>query len=354
MHATAPTATAKMGRPEIFDALKQQSFLRLIGVGFSTRRAAKVIGVSPSTVREKVRTNSAFACGYEDAKASAIPTLTENIFQAAQKSWRASAWLLERLCPDQFGRRVALGPDPAKRRDEKRREKEQEQKERERLKVGNVDYDTFRRCMYILIRDRRGQQIFNECADDYERDHPLPPRPTPPTPPAEPPKATEQPSASVPTPETPAPSLQTPTTDHQQPTTPQPPTTDHGQRTTDEPTSCPPPPSANKSAPSAAPQNAQPQPHHDPAPLDIAPNAPTFCALTPTKFPRTPQPPTTDHGQRTTDHEQRTTDHEQRTTDNMQSTFCALTPHQTPAMQCSGNFPTTLPDSALSLPRPFH
>jgi hypothetical protein len=103
----------RTGRPPIFDQLKQQLFLRFIAAGFLPRDAARQVGVSPSTVREKRRASPAFAAAYDQAKGQAIPTLLESIYAAGQRSWRASAWLLERLRPANFGRRVALGMDPA-------------------------------------------------------------------------------------------------------------------------------------------------------------------------------------------------------------------------------------------------
>jgi hypothetical protein len=103
----------RTGRPQIFDNVKQQVYLRLLAGGYSPREAARHVGVSASTVREKKRTSPAFNKAYDEAKAQAIPTLLETIHSAGQRSWRASAWLLERLRPNHFGRRVALGADPS-------------------------------------------------------------------------------------------------------------------------------------------------------------------------------------------------------------------------------------------------
>jgi len=101
----------RRGRPLIFNDLRRHTFLHLVSLGFSTSQAAKNVGVSPSTVRETARLDHAFAAQYEQAKAEAMPALVENIHLAGKRSWRASAWLLERLRPGQFGRRVALGRD---------------------------------------------------------------------------------------------------------------------------------------------------------------------------------------------------------------------------------------------------
>lgn len=103
----------RTGRPPVFDHLKQQTFLRLIAAGLSVRDAARQIGVSRSTVFHRKQDNPAFAAAYEQAKFQTLPALLEHVHSAGARSWRASAWLLERLRPDLFGRRVALGFDPA-------------------------------------------------------------------------------------------------------------------------------------------------------------------------------------------------------------------------------------------------
>jgi hypothetical protein len=143
------------GRPPIFDAVKQHTFLRLVSVGFSTRRAARLVGVSPSTVREKARTSLPFACGYEDAKAQAIPALAENVFHAGKRSWRASAWLLERLRPSQFGHRVALGPDREKLRELKRQKAIEASRNRDAV----LDENTIRRFFFRMFNNREAQAI---------------------------------------------------------------------------------------------------------------------------------------------------------------------------------------------------
>ena len=163
-----PTLNPGRGRPPIFDAVKQHTFLRLVSVGFSTRRAARLVGVSPSTVREKARTSPPFACGYEDAKAQAIPSLAENVYHAGKRSWRASAWLLERLRPSQFGHRVALGPDPAKRRETERLRQE---KKKERLDLQKPEWNDqiLIRCIHRLLTDPQAQEIFDTICDDFDR-----------------------------------------------------------------------------------------------------------------------------------------------------------------------------------------
>ena len=116
--ALLATRPSPPGRPPIFDAMKQHTFLRLVAVGFSTRQAATNVGVSPSTVREKVRTSREFAARYEDAKAEAIPTLAESIYKASQKSSRT------RLAPGAPPARTIRPPSrprPRPRQDRRRK-----------------------------------------------------------------------------------------------------------------------------------------------------------------------------------------------------------------------------------------
>jgi hypothetical protein len=103
---------AKPGRPVLFDTAKQNVFLRLIAAGIPTNRAARHVGVSPSTIREKARTSPVFQVGYEKAKSEALANLLDSVHTAGSRSWRAAAWLLERLRPEEFGRRQPLPPPP--------------------------------------------------------------------------------------------------------------------------------------------------------------------------------------------------------------------------------------------------
>jgi hypothetical protein len=107
---------SRPGRPTLFDSDKQRIFLRLVAAGIATRRAARHVGVSPSTVREKARTSAAFRLGYDKAKSEAVANLLDSVHTAGTRSWRASAWLLERLRPEEFGRRQPLPPPPPQRR----------------------------------------------------------------------------------------------------------------------------------------------------------------------------------------------------------------------------------------------
>lgn len=102
----------KPGRPVLFDAAKQNVFLRLIAAGIPANRAARHVGVSPSTIREKSRTSAVFHVAYERARSEALADLLDSVHTAGGRSWRAAAWLLERLRPEEFARRQPLPPPP--------------------------------------------------------------------------------------------------------------------------------------------------------------------------------------------------------------------------------------------------
>jgi hypothetical protein len=103
----------RTGRPPAFDHQKQQQFLELLAQGLTIKAASRHVGVWPSTVYDKKLESPAFAAACQQAKSNALPSLLQHVHSAGSRSWRASAWLLERLRPDLFGRRVALGLDPA-------------------------------------------------------------------------------------------------------------------------------------------------------------------------------------------------------------------------------------------------
>jgi len=97
------------GRKPILTDTKRAEILAIVGVGCSRRMAALYVGCSPSTITNTADRDPAFAA--ELRKASVKPQLTfmKNIHDAGKKGqyWRAAAWALERLNPDDFGPRRA-------------------------------------------------------------------------------------------------------------------------------------------------------------------------------------------------------------------------------------------------------
>ena len=93
-----------MGRLAL-DAIKQREICAIIAVGGSRRTAAKYVGCAPSTIQRTIANDEDFAKRVARAEADLEIIQLSNIGQAGKKSWNASAWLLERVYPERFGKR---------------------------------------------------------------------------------------------------------------------------------------------------------------------------------------------------------------------------------------------------------
>jgi hypothetical protein len=76
-------------------------------VGGSRATAAKYVQCAPDTIRRTAQRDPGFAAQLKRAEAQLEVVHLTNIETAGRKNWRASAWLLERMFPERFGRRSA-------------------------------------------------------------------------------------------------------------------------------------------------------------------------------------------------------------------------------------------------------
>jgi hypothetical protein len=91
--------------PEAVDRI-----LKILGVGGTWSMAAAAGAISPDTLVRWRDTDSAFAGACARARDNGAQTLAERIrLEAENGDWRAASWLLERIAPDQYGRRVLVG-----------------------------------------------------------------------------------------------------------------------------------------------------------------------------------------------------------------------------------------------------
>jgi len=102
-------------RPEQVDL-----FLKCIRMGMSEKKSAEYAGLNPDTTREWKREGErrseegmgeedafvAFIARIKKARAEFVADSLAKIHRAAGKQWQASAWLLERRCPEDFSPRV--------------------------------------------------------------------------------------------------------------------------------------------------------------------------------------------------------------------------------------------------------
>ena len=98
-------------RPSKFSAELGHAIAIHIGYGCSVEQAAQAEGIAPDTIRRWLRRYPAFAAEVDQARAQCVVKLLRHVNRAAEKDWKAAAWLVERLHPENYGRlpqRVAL------------------------------------------------------------------------------------------------------------------------------------------------------------------------------------------------------------------------------------------------------
>ena len=95
---------AKPGRPPVLDEGKQREIVAIISMGCSRRTAAQYVGCDRKTIQNTAERNEKFAEKLERAQSQAVVTHVKNINSAAKKAqyWRAAAWALERLNPEEY------------------------------------------------------------------------------------------------------------------------------------------------------------------------------------------------------------------------------------------------------------
>ncbi len=94
------------GRPRLLaDEEKRRTLLAMISVGAGREAAARHVGCSVWTVAREAVRDPEFDRRLRDAETSAALLPLRRLREASGTHWRAAAWLLERLNPEQFIRR---------------------------------------------------------------------------------------------------------------------------------------------------------------------------------------------------------------------------------------------------------
>lgn len=96
------------------DAAAKREVEAIISMGSSLAIAAKYIGVNRSTLWREMKRDADFASAIEQAQARNQVTVLQKINEATDKQWRAGAWLLERLNPEDFRMKKEVGIDAEK------------------------------------------------------------------------------------------------------------------------------------------------------------------------------------------------------------------------------------------------
>lgn len=97
-----PTARARDLRVKKSAQLLDE-ILRTIREGQPITRAARLCGVNPDSVHRWRQEDPDFNEAVEEALEFQIAVLTRKVDQASDTDWKAAAWRLERLRPDEFG-----------------------------------------------------------------------------------------------------------------------------------------------------------------------------------------------------------------------------------------------------------
>jgi hypothetical protein len=99
--------TSNRGRRPTLDDQKRRDICTVLHTGGTRQLAAQHVGCHIETIRRTAGRDPAFAEALAQAEAKSEMRHLALLKKAAQKDWRASAWALERLYPNQYARRSA-------------------------------------------------------------------------------------------------------------------------------------------------------------------------------------------------------------------------------------------------------
>lgn len=108
-----------MGQPTKLTPALQEQLVNVLRTGVFIDAACHYVGIAPSTYygwmdrgRKGDEPYVEFLEAVEKARASATVRAITLVQKAAEDSWQAAAWYLERSHPDQYGRRTNIaGPN---------------------------------------------------------------------------------------------------------------------------------------------------------------------------------------------------------------------------------------------------
>lgn len=102
VNTESPTARARDLRVKKSPELLAE-ILQTIRDGQPITRAARLCGVNPDSVHRWRQEDPDFNEAVEEAVEFQVAVLTRKVDQASDTDWKAAAWRLERLRPDEFG-----------------------------------------------------------------------------------------------------------------------------------------------------------------------------------------------------------------------------------------------------------
>lgn len=103
-----------VGRPRLLSDVKKAEIAAMISVGCTRAMACRYVGCVPETLRNELRRDATFREQIIKAERRCQLIPLQHIQNASARSWRAAAWLLERVNPAEFARR---DPEAVTRKD---------------------------------------------------------------------------------------------------------------------------------------------------------------------------------------------------------------------------------------------
>jgi hypothetical protein len=91
------------GRPSLLGKEKKILACALAKVGLSRREIARELGCVEGTIRYALAHDEAFARDFAVAQGDLQIHLLTQLRRNSARSWRASAWALERILPERYG-----------------------------------------------------------------------------------------------------------------------------------------------------------------------------------------------------------------------------------------------------------
>jgi IS30 family transposase len=101
---SSPNTPPPVGRPRALDNVKLREISALISAGCGLEGAARYVGCAASTIRREARRNPDFNEQLRRAHLAAELGPLNAMRNAANKHWRAAAWLLERTNAQRFAK----------------------------------------------------------------------------------------------------------------------------------------------------------------------------------------------------------------------------------------------------------
>jgi hypothetical protein len=92
------------GRPRALDDVKQREVCALVAAGCSLAGAARYVDCTPKTIRREAKRDANFGDHLRKSQLAAQLEPLRALRGKATTHWRAAAWLLERVDPQQFAR----------------------------------------------------------------------------------------------------------------------------------------------------------------------------------------------------------------------------------------------------------